>query len=101
MAAVRLLCAAAMRGRRPLEGPIEIEVSAVYPWPKSISGRAREGKGAIYKTSRADIDNAALKLPLDALNGQAWRDDAQVAQATIRKIYGNEPGLTINIQELS
>jgi Holliday junction resolvase RusA-like endonuclease len=38
------------------------------------------------KTKKPDIDNLT-KAILDALNGIAWNDDAQVAQITAKKVW--------------
>ena len=64
---------AAPRGMPLIEGPISLGVYAHFPYPGT-------GKDRItLKTSRPDLDNI-IKNVKDALNGVAWKDDAQVCQ---------------------
>ena len=100
MAALKLICSAAMKGAKPLEGPVRIHLSAVYAWPKSVSARKRrEHVGSMWRTGRPDFDNIA-KLVGDALNGVAWIDDAQIASANVQKFYSDMPGLRVRIEAL-
>ncbi|MFX8637221.1 RusA family crossover junction endodeoxyribonuclease, partial [Acinetobacter baumannii] len=52
-----------------------------------------------WHTSRPDGDNV-LKAVGDGLNAVLWRDDAQIAEASIRKIYSETPGLEIEVHPL-
>ena len=64
-------------GRRaPVNGPIGIMITAFFPRPKSKIWKRREMERYAH-TSKPDIDNV-VKSVLDALNGWAWRDDAQI-----------------------
>lgn len=62
---------------------VEIEIQAWFPRPKSKIWKTRQ-MPAYRHTKKPDIDNVT-KAILDALNGLAWVDDAQVCSATIRK----------------
>lgn len=77
---------AAMRGKQPLDGPIELTVVAVYEWPKTWSRNKRTAQGC-WKTSKPDADNIG-KLISDSLNCLVWTDDARVARLEVQKIYG-------------
>lgn len=99
MGALKDFCFRAMRGARPIEGPVELSIMAIYPWPKSLSPRNRAQPGAKWKTSRPDAGNLA-KIIEDALNTVAWRDDAQVVSAHTWKQYGDHPRVTVRIREL-
>lgn len=90
----------AMAGRPPLEGAIEISVSAFWQWPKSMSEKKRRVYGSQYFTARPDGDNI-VKLLGDALNGIVWRDDAQIVTATISKRYGLIPQTIIRVTPLT
>jgi Holliday junction resolvase RusA-like endonuclease len=100
MTALKLICQAATKGAKPLEGPIALEVMATYAWPKSLSAKKRALPGAAWRTGRPDADNIA-KIIGDALNNIAWLDDAQISVASIRKTYSDHPGLTIKIEALA
>ena len=82
-------CAAQHRPQVPLEGPLAVEVVCVLPRPASLCGVSKRtgqplhGPGRRWHATRPDADNLA-KSVLDGLRA-FWRDDAQVAELTIRK----------------
>lgn len=47
---------------------------------------------------RGDVDNLAKSI-LDALNGIAWHDDAQVMELKVRKADGEAPGVIVHLQQ--
>jgi Holliday junction resolvase RusA-like endonuclease len=96
--ALRQVAALVMRHRPPVDGPIAVEVEAVFPipasWPKAKQAEAEAGR--VKPTGKPDADNV-LKV-CDALNGVVWFDDAQVVEARIVKRYARLPGLTITVR---
>jgi Holliday junction resolvase RusA-like endonuclease len=70
---------AAYRGPR-FAGAVMVTVTALGCLPKSAPKRLRK-RDAVHKP---DADNIA-KAVLDALNGVAWDDDAQVTTLLVRK----------------
>lgn len=82
--AVAMAAAAAMAGQPPLDGPLWIQVAAWFPKPKSWS--KKQSDGTRYHSGKPDADNI-LKAVSDACNGVLYRDDSQIAQATICKQY--------------
>lgn len=92
-------CDRAMAGAKPLTGPVELHVLAVYQWPKSLNAKKRALQGAEWKTSRADLDNVG-KMVMDALNTIAWADDALIASLHQWKKYGDVPRLQVRIKSL-
>jgi Holliday junction resolvase RusA-like endonuclease len=99
MAALKLFCQRAMHGAQPLDGPVDLKVEARYPWPKSMTRKKRELPGAYWRTGRPDFDNLA-KIVGDALNNIAWLDDAQIAFASVSKVYSDIPGLKVGVEAL-
>lgn len=97
--ALKLFCAAAMKGAAPLDGPLAVDIHAIYPWPASWSQRKRGEAGARWKVSRPDIDNLA-KILMDSLNTVAWSDDARICSANLRKYYGDLPCLQVKVRKL-
>lgn len=91
--------AAAMEGRPPFEGPLEVTVAAFWPWPKSLSEKKRRTYGAHFFTSRPDADNTA-KILGDALNNIVWRDDAQIVTLQITKRYSLTPQTIVRVTRL-
>lgn len=85
--------------RWPDSGFVAVEVTAVYPIPKSATkaSLAAIAEGKILPKRKPDIDNV-LKVVLDSLNGYAYRDDSQVVCVVGRKIYGSEPRLIIQMK---
>jgi len=72
---------------QPITGPIRLTVIATFEIPKSWPKKKAAAHINGYHTQRPDGDNI-LKAIKDGLNRIAWADDAQVAEATIRKMWG-------------
>lgn len=73
-------------GYKPFEGPLRVTVQAVFP--KAASWSKKKAAEAVWHTSKPDADN--LMKCLDGLNGIVWRDDAQVASASVMKVYSDD-----------
>ena len=56
-------------------------------------------RGLILPTKKPDADNIA-KAILDALNGLAYYDDAQVVHLEVQKRYSNEPRAEVFINDI-
>jgi Holliday junction resolvase RusA-like endonuclease len=92
----------AMRGKKPLDGPLRVRVTAYLRVPKSWSIKERQAAlvGTIRPTSKPDYDNI-LKIGCDALNKIVWHDDAQIVWAEAFKLYSTRPRLRIEIIPLT
>lgn len=80
----------------PLECPLQACIYAIFEVPKSYSKKKRAEileKEFVY-TKRPDGDNIA-KIVLDSLNGLAFKDDAQVADLRVVKLYGEKPKVRV------
>lgn len=90
---IRAAWAAAGSPRLP-DGPITLTIEVHVTRPKShyrVNGLlSAVGRRNVLPTSRPDLDNIA-KLVQDALNGLAWRDDAQVANLIVERWYAASP----------
>ncbi len=84
-----------------LEGGLYAEIIAFFPIPKSTSKKNAEKMRSfeIMHTKKCDCDNLA-KAILDALNGIAYDDDAQICSLLVKKLYGDVPRVEIEIGEL-
>ena len=100
MAVLAMYARLAMRGKQPLDGPVELVVVAVYEWPKTWSQKKRLAPGAAWKTSKPDADNIG-KLISDSLNCLAYRDDALVARMEIQMIYGERAETRVMLKPLA
>lgn len=99
-ALIEQIGAAAMNGRPPFEGPLEVHVAAFWLYPKSMSEKRRRTYGSHFYTSRSDADNIA-KLIGDALNGIVWRDDAQIVTLQVTKRYSIEAKTNVRVSPLT
>lgn len=80
----------------PCEAPVCITILALYPIPKSTSKKraAAMKRCEILPAKKPDWDNIG-KIICDALNGLAYKDDAQVVAASVRKQYTDGAGEVI------
>lgn len=90
---------AAMAGRAPLEGPVELRLQIECAVPASWSKRkqAQALAGELLPTTKPDVDNVE-KAVCDGLNGVAWRDDVQVTDVIKRKRYSETPCVRVDIR---
>lgn len=98
---LRQEAALVMRGRPPMDGPVWMTVEAVFPVPTSwsLKKQAAALRRELRPTSRPDADNI-MKLS-DGLNGIVFRDDAQVVEAKLVKVYGERPCVRISVGPLA
>ena len=96
--ALKVAAEEAMEGRTPLDGPLAVVVTASFPIPASWSGRQKQraAAGLVRPTGRPDWENVAKML--DALNQVVWRDDAQIVDGHVIKIYADRPSLRIEVR---
>jgi Holliday junction resolvase RusA-like endonuclease len=92
----------AMGGRPAITGVVRVTALFELPipasWPKAR--RAAAINGDISPAAKPDLDNF-LKSALDAINGIAVADDAQVVEIAARKIYGVNTKSVITISPLT
>lgn len=88
-------------GFKPMAGPLQIQIDELREppagWPKSRRSAALAGE--VLPDVRPDTDNAA-KAILDALNGIAWGDDAQICDLRARKRYAEHAAVHVHIQHM-
>ena len=73
---------------------------AYYPIPSSKSKKQQRlmEDGTIRPTKKPDTDNV-LKVIADSLNQVAYKDDAQVVDASVRKFYSRKPRTVVFLSE--
>ena len=88
-------------GGKKLEGAISATIYGYFEPPKSISKKQREQmlKGDISYIKKIDSDNLAKSI-LDALNGVAYDDDAQVCLLIVQKLYAETERVEVQLKEL-
>ena len=94
----RLAAQLAMGDRRPIEGPVRLELLAELPIPASWSQKKRASAvtGDVLPISRPDLDNY-VKSGLDSINEIVIRDDCQIVEVRARKRYGVAPKLVLTV----
>ena len=84
----------------PKGTPIIVSLDFGMHIPASTSKRRKENmiNGLIHHAVKPDLDNLA-KSVLDALNGVAWHDDAQIVELHVQKHYALSPHIYLSIHE--
>ncbi len=101
---LRTMAIAQMREQKAEKLTDSIAVDVIYSFqrPQSFRKKEREeidsGK-TMPKITKPDIDNLT-KAILDALNGIAWNDDAQIAEISARKIWSKQDQIEVKIMEI-
>ena len=99
--AIGISASQAMGSSKPLETPVAVFLYIKLPVPKSYSKKRSEAclSGFEHPTKKPDIDNVA-KAFLDAMNGIIYKDDNQVIQLHVNKVYALEAGVDVLIKEI-
>ena len=100
---VRIRYKAAAQGFRfPDDAQVVVQITARFPIPASKSKKVRMAmrSGQIKPAKKPDCDNI-VKIICDALNGFAYKDDAQVVLAQIAKEYADEPRTDVRLWEVN
>ena len=83
------------------EMPLKMKITAIHSVVKSSSkkAKARMLSGELKPTKKPDADNI-VKVICDALNGIAYKDDTQVVDLEVKKIYGEQEKVIVEIEEV-
>lgn len=81
--------------------PVKIEIVACFAPPKSARKKDKIEMLAnrILPVKKPDCDNVA-KIILDALNKIAYKDDAQVVELSVKKLYSEVAKVFVHIEEI-
>lgn len=84
------------------EDQLDVRILAFYPVPASVSKKKRRLMldHQIRPGKKPDWDNIG-KVVTDSLNQIAYRDDAQVVDAQVRKFFSEQPRIEVTIQVAS
>jgi Holliday junction resolvase RusA-like endonuclease len=75
-----------------LTGPVALTMTFTLVRPPSVSAKRRP-----QPTVKPDLSKL-YRAAEDAMTGIVFVDDAQVVEATVRKVYGETPGLACEIR---
>ena len=82
------------------EGRVRVTITAYFQIPKSTSKKKETEmlKNNISPVKKPDIDNI-IKIVLDAMNKFAFKDDTQVTELSVSKLYNETPKIKVIITE--
>jgi Holliday junction resolvase RusA-like endonuclease len=84
----------------PADGPLTVSITFIMPRPKNKVWKQKPMPRYCH-IKKPDLDNL-VKAVLDALNGLAWRDDAQIHTLHISKVVAagdEQPHVQVRIAE--
>lgn len=98
---VKVKAEEAMTGKPVFDGAVEVSIRLFVTPPASWSQkRQREAlAGAIFPTSKPDIDNV-VKGIFDAMNEIVWKDDKQAVDVRVVKRYGQVARAAVEVRAL-
>lgn len=83
----------------PLEGPLSVSVTWIWPWRKSEPKKNMVGR--MPMTSRPDLSNLEKAL-VDVLVRMGFMlDDSQIFDERLQKFWGDKPGIEIEINQVT
>jgi Holliday junction resolvase RusA-like endonuclease len=90
----------AMGSSEPLETPVTVYLYVRLPIPSSYSKNRRKAclDGFEMPTKKPDASNI-LKSIEDAMNGVVFKDDSQIVNIHVTKVYATEPGVDVCVKE--
>lgn len=98
-------------GERWMDGtPLKVTIACFFRRPAAHFGTGRNAErlkdsAPRFVTRTPDVDNIGKQIG-DALNGYCWRDDSQIADMRVTKVYcdpalGNGPCITVTVEALT
>jgi Holliday junction resolvase RusA-like endonuclease len=90
----------AMGSSEPLETPVTLYLYIRLPIPKSYSKTLREAclSGSEKPIKKPDASNI-LKSVEDGLNGVVYKDDSQIVNIHVTKVYSSQAGVDVCVKE--
>jgi Holliday junction resolvase RusA-like endonuclease len=90
----------AMGSSEPLETPVTLYLYIRVPIPKSCTKKSLEAiqNGSEKPIKKPDASNI-LKSVEDGMNGVVYKDDSQIVNIHVTKVYSSEAGVDICVKE--
>jgi len=97
---IKSFAAEAMGSTDPLETPVSVFLYIRHAVPQSYSKKRTEAclSGLEKPCKKPDIDNIA-KTYLDGMNGVIFKDDTQVIDLHVKKVYSAVAGVNVMVME--
>lgn len=81
----------------PVFGPVRLEVEFTWPW-RQTEPKKRRVLGRVPHTSKPDCSNVLKTLEDRLVALRFIGDDSNVVEVTVRKYWGDEPGIRVRIE---
>lgn len=90
----------AMGVSEPLETPVSLYLYIRVPIPASATKKRLQAiaDGSEKPTKKPDASNV-LKSVEDGMNGVVYKDDSQIVNIHVTKVFSSEPGVDICVKE--
>ena len=90
----------AMGSSEPLETPVTLYLYIRAPIPKSLPKKRIEAclNGLEKPIKKPDASNV-LKSVEDAMNGVVYKDDSQIVNIHVTKVYSSQSGIDVCVKE--
>ena len=100
-AVIKFFAAQAMGSTDLLETPVSVFLYIRHAVPQSYSKKRTEAclSGLEQPCKKPDIDNI-VKTFLDGMNGAIFKDDTQVVDLHVKKVYSAVPGVDVMVMEV-
>ena len=100
-AVIKFFAAEAMGSTDLLETPVSVFLYIRHAVPQSYSKKRTEAclSGLEQPCKKPDIDNI-VKTFLDGMNGVIFKDDTQVVDLHVKKVYSLVPGVDVMVMEV-
>ncbi len=97
---VREAARSAMGSSEPLETPVSVYLYLRVPVPASYSKKRTEAclSGQEKPIKKPDLTNVGKSLE-DGMNGIVYKDDSQIVNLHMTKVYSTEPAVEIMVCE--
>ena len=90
----------AMGSSEPLETPVNLYLYIRAPIPKSYSKKKiADCLNGIEKPIKKPDASNVLKSVEDAMNGVVYRDDCQIVNFHVSKVYSSQSGIDVCVKE--
>jgi Holliday junction resolvase RusA-like endonuclease len=99
--AIQFCAKQAMGSSKPLEGPVSVYLYIRVSIPASYSKAVKKAclEDDIKPTKKPDADNTA-KVFLDAFNKIVYKDDSQIVDLHVKKVYSAIEGVDVMVAEV-
>ncbi len=81
----------------PLQGAIKMSI--LFQFEKTKSWTKKKKRDAYWHTQRPDADNLAKGVK-DAINGLCYKDDSQICDLDVVKVWGDTNKIVVELEEI-